>query len=257
MGGGGSTAINKSSVATSIVSSVITKNLTQHYNAVQQEQQIIVSGNFANVSNIQMGQTLQIDVSASTTDDQISNMQDDITAQLQQAADASSSAVFDALGTGSTSENDVQIQNAVSSLVDNETVTNIINQVNQDQILIVSGNHDIVTYITFDQMSDMIDQGVLQLTQQNDTITKLDNALSQTTTSAETNPISEIIDAIGGAIESGLTGVWMPVIVFIIVVAFIILVSMYFKRGTQSTELSSPYLRPANISTIPPGTTIS
>jgi len=243
--GGGSSASSSASQATSIISEVITTNMTNHSSIVHQNQDMRVRGNYNIVADVTMNQGYEININEATSSDQIAGMQIDITAQLQQKASAESVAFLDVLG-GSESEINANIETEIRSLISTENITNIAVQVNQSQGIDISGSYNIVSNISFNQLGTIIDENVRNLTQTNNLIAKMDTILNQSAKAKSTNPLDAIVDAIraigdsvGKVLGIGALGLWAPVLLIIMIIGL----GYLFSGGGNG--VTSPMLAPA------------
>ncbi len=244
MGGGGSKARAKTTISNQIISQVLTKNFLQYSTSISQEQVLYVSGSYNVIQDVVQNQAINIDAQTISGSNIISNMQADMSNQLQQAASAQSQAVMSALNASSKSEVDAAIRNTVKNVMSEETIVKIAVGVNQLQGIYVTGDHNIVKSVSQRQLGDMVQKAVREVTQQSNVLGKIDNAIAQETTATQENPLTVITDwldsvgnTMGKTLGIGELGMWAPILLFIIVVALI-----YVSGRNRSPGL--PYVKP-------------
>lgn len=223
MGGGGS----KSSVSNVIDTNVAVKTLT---NAIMNckgntnvSQILNVSGSGNIISGIKQLNAFKL---SSTCDQQIKDnkdLQQQITNDIIASAEAKGSGILSALGA---SDSDIfnRIHSDISTLLDSNTVNNIVNNVNQLQGIDISGNNNIVKDFTQQMTSELVYSSVQNAINNLSSIQTLSTSTKSESTAITTNPISDVIDSVFNGIQ-GLLKYWV-----ILVIVVLLILSIVFRE---------------------------
>jgi hypothetical protein len=163
-----------------------------------------------------MVQTLRLSSSCAQDDKNVATIQQTVENAIKQQAEAQNVALLGA-ASSSNSVTATQIHNEVKAAITRETIQNIVNNFNAMQEIWLDGNSNIVEDITMEQSMEVLyDQSMAALSQMS-VMQSLKNTAEQVSVAKQTNPISEIISAIGSII-SYMGTVWGIIIIVIVIV---------------------------------------
>jgi hypothetical protein len=219
MGGGSS-----SSVTNVIDTSVAVKTLT---NAIMScrgnsniTQMLNISGDNNTISGVRQLNAFKL---SSTCNQEIKDnkqIQQDIANQLTAAAEAKGSGILSALG-GSKSDVNTKIFSDISTMLESNTVNNIVNNVNQLQGINISGNNNIVKDFTQQMTSELVFSSVQTAINNLDAVQRLNTASNSQSTAVTTNPISDVIDSVFNGL-SGLLKYWVILVIVVVLILAIL-----------------------------------
>lgn len=209
---GGSTSKSTTNAYTQNVVEALSRAIQNCEGNTVINQQVIIKGNYIVVRKLRLVQGMKLSSTCAMSDENMANIQQAVENAIKQNTEAQNVALLGAVSK-SDSESSVSIHNEVKAKINRETIQGIINNFNATQTFYLDGNSNIVEDITMEQsMQVLYDQSFKALSELQ-SVQKLMNASDQTTKATQTNPISEIIGAIGDVIsEFG----WMWVIIVVV-----------------------------------------
>ena len=212
MGSGGSKTVNETdSFTKSVVDSMVT-TIQNCSNGVVGTQRINIIGNNNVVKGVKMVQTLDISISCATSDDTVMAMQQAVESQIRQKAETQNVAGLGAFSK-SESENRIKLHNEVVTNISKETIQNIVNDFKLAQEFYLRGDNNIVEDVTMEQTMKVVFDGCLKAVSKISAVQEIKNSIAQEGKATQTNPISEIIGAIGNIMTSfGSMGVIIAVV---------------------------------------------
>jgi hypothetical protein len=228
---GGASSSTNVSVATSAAVNAMAKSIMNCQSNSVITQTFTVSGDYNVLTNIKQVQYLKLSSSCAQNAQNVSDIQQAVSAALQSAASSQSEALLGVLGSSSSDVNQ-NIHNDVTQNITQETVMNVINQTNAQQAVVISGNHNIIDKFEQSQTQDILFNNCQTVLNQLKSTQAIENAAAGSATAVQKNPISEIVDSVFGGLAS--FG-WMWVI--IIVVGLIVGGYILLKGGPISAIL--------------------
>jgi hypothetical protein len=227
MGGGGS----KSSVSNIFDTRVAVQTLT---NAIMNckgnasiSQILNISGSGNVISGVKQMNAFKL---SSTCDQQIKDnkdLQQQLTNEIIASAEAKGSGILSALG-GSNSNIFNRIKSDISTMLESNTVNNIVNNVNQLQGIDISGNNNIVKDFTQQMTSELVFSAVQSAINNLSSVQTLTAASNSTAVAVTTNPISDVIDSVFDGLQ-GLLKYWV-----ILVIVVLLILSMIFREQIKN-----------------------
>jgi hypothetical protein len=233
-GGGGSSSKSKATLNTSLAINALTQNIMNCSSNAMMAQELLVSGDYNVITGRQL-QTLHLSADCSQSAQNVTDLQQQVSSLLSNAANAQNVAVLGILGK-SNSDVETSITNDVKQSITQQTLADIVNTVNIQQKILISGNSNIVNF-TQEQTSQLVYTAAQNAINNLKSVQAINNALSQKSDSSVSNPISDVIDSVGGIFTAG---GWMIVIVIVVGIVFIgpTLIKTFF--GSEGGQ-PSPY----------------
>ena len=194
-----------------------------------------VKGNISiNSSDLSQGAT--IDLSCALSSNKTSEIANNLSSIISQAAAATGSGIPSVDGTSSISENDVY--NHITNRLVNTSKNDISSVISQQQSFVVDNvTGDInMSNVTMSQQATIIAKAILTTTDVSNIITQIDDRLTQKSTAETKNPISTVVDSVGSAFGNVITSLFGSGFTFIAIAAVIvggIALYMYFSRNTS------------------------
>ena len=217
MGGGGSKSKNKSNIHTSLVIDAVAKNIMNCKSNMKVLQSFRVTGDYNVIQGVKQVQNVKLSAKCAQDAQNIANLQQSVANAVKQAAESQSVSVLGALG-GSDSEVDSTIRNDVKQSITQENITNVINNSNAQQEMVISGNHNIIKDFSQTQTYSIVWDNAQKLVNTMKSVQAIENTSDQSAKATQTNFISDIVDSV----FSGLQGFgWMGVAI-IAVIAYVL-----------------------------------
>ena len=232
--GGGSSSTSKSTIDVSAAVTALTQNIMNCSSNAMMAQELLVSGNYNVVTGRQL-QTLHLSASCSQDVQNVADIQQKITDILKNTAESQNVAVLGVLGKSS-SEVETTIRNDVKQNITQQTIANIVNTVNIQQKVLISGDNNIVNF-SQEQTAQLVYAAAQTAINNLKSVQDMNNAVVQLASAKTTNPISDVIDSLGSIFTAG---GWMLVIVAVVGIIFIgpTLIKTFF--GSEGGQ-PSPY----------------
>jgi len=242
MGAGGSKAKNTTNVKTKSIVEAIAKNIMECKSNVLVKQSFIVSGNYNIIKNSKQVQYVKLSTSCGQNAQNIANIQQSVTNAIKQTAKSQSVSLIGVLGK-SNSEVDANIENEVRQKINQETITNIINNSNATQELIISGDNNIIDNFNQSQTFDIIYDNTQKVVNKLSSVQAIDNSSNQSSEATQANPVSQIIDSVGSVI----TGAYGIIAIVIIAIIFgIVFLFRGFNDDQSDNFIDQPYIYTTN-----------
>ncbi len=234
---GGSSSKTSTDIYTSNIVEAMSKTIQNCSGNTVINQQVIIKGNYNVVKNVRLVQGMKLSTSCALDDKNIAAAQQAVENAIKQQSEAQNVALLGALSSSS-SRDDTKIRNEVRATINRETVQNIVNNFNATQEFYLDGNSNIVEDISMEQSMQVLFDNCLSALSQMSTVQDVMNNAELISKATQTNPVSEIIGAIGNIITS-LGGMWTIVIIVAIVVGGYIIIQGGFL-GTLFGDDDSP-----------------
>lgn len=233
---GGHSSKQSVTQSTTIVASVV-QNVTQNcINVVNSANEIIISGNGNVVEHNSQSGSVQVSASCSSQIQQNSDFAAAVKNGTTQVLNDTGIAGTGWLDCGS-DDSATDINNKISSSVTANTVQTCLNNINSKNILVISGNQNVVAANAQMQTVKLFSTCILGQAQQVSTVNTVTNTANQQSTYTSKNPFAFITDAIEGAFTSV---VMMVAVVFIILVCLAALTLVLVKVGGGRHNKSPP-----------------
>ncbi len=218
--GQGSSSSSSTNIATKAAIDVVVNNIMNCRGNTTGIQSIEVPGNYNSINNVKQVQMITLSGSCSQDAQNMQDLQQSVSAALQNAAASQSVSLLGVLGT-SKSDIDQKISNEVSQKLTSNTILNIVNDTNAQQKLFVSGSNNVITNVTQEQTLNILQNNVQNAMNQLSSVQAIETAAKSTSTATQSNFISDIIDSI----FSGFTGmslIWALVVIAGIIAAILL-----------------------------------
>ena len=204
--GNDSSSTATTTIDTSIAVKALAETIMNCTSNVQAGQSFIISGNGNIVSNSTQVQALSFNAECTQTSQNIADLQSKISAAIAQVASTQTQAVMSAISAGSDSDTNTNIRNDVSQNITQRTIQNIISNVTAQQSLIISGNNNVVSGFTQNQTLSVVTTACQNAINSLKSVVDMKTAVDQDSKNEQKDPIAGIINAVGGIVNSIMTG---------------------------------------------------
>ena len=211
MGAGGSKSSVSTDIYTKNVVEALSKSIQNCKTDVNMTQRVTIIGSFNVVKGVRMVQGFKLNASCAMTDSNVASAQQAVENAIKAQASAQNVALMGAF-TKSESNSDLKIHNEVQAKISRETIQNIVNNFNMTQEFYLRGDSNIVEDITMDQTNEVLFNGCLEAVSQISAVQDIKTKAEQISSATQTNPVSEIIGAIG-SIFTSLGSMWVIIAV--------------------------------------------
>jgi hypothetical protein len=215
MGQGSSSSVTNI-VDTSIASKILTNSIMSCKGNSNVSQILNISGIGNVISGVKQANAFKLSSTCNQDIKDNKQLQQELSNQLASAAEAKGSGITSAIGA---SNSDVynKISTDISSMLENNTIANIVNNVNQLQGIDISGNNNIVKDFNQQMTSELVFSSVQNALNNLSSIQAANNALQSTATAITTNPISDLIDSVFNGLQ-GLMKYWVVLVLGILLI---------------------------------------
>lgn len=194
-----------------------------------------VKGNIS-INSSDLSQGVSIDLSCVLSTNKTSEIANNLSTLIGQAANATGSGIPSGDKTSSISESD--LNNHIRNKLENISRNDINTIITQQQSFIVDHvTGDInMSNVTMSQQATIVAKAILTSTDVSNIITQIQDKVSQTATSETKNPIATIIGSVGTALGNIVTSLFGSGFTFIAIAAVIvggIVLYMYFSKNTN------------------------
>jgi len=224
MGSGGSKTKTNTNIKTKTAIDFMVNNIMNCSSNTTTVQRFVLSGNYNTVNNFKMVQNLKLSSDCAQDASNMSDLQQNVSNAIKQAAESQSVSVLGALGS-SKSEIDLFIENEVSKKITNQTIQNIVNSTNDQQEVIISGNNNIVDNFLMEQTMDLVFKNCQDVLNKLQSVQAVENSAQQTGKSTQTNFVAEIVDSVFDGL-TGMIGLWLLFAIGMAIIGAIIVVKM-------------------------------
>lgn len=209
---GGSSSKSSSEIVSRTSVDAIARSIMNCSSNSSFTQTLDISGSGNTIQGGKQVQAIKLSAQCAQDSQQIADLQQSVSNALKQVSESQSVSLLGALGK-SRSEVNSRIENDVRQSITQEAITNIINNSNAEQTIRISGDNNTVVNFTQEQTLEIVFSNTQKVLNRMTSVQALANAVDQQSTATQTNPISDILDSIGG-ILGGLT---LPIIIAMIV----------------------------------------
>jgi len=198
---GGSHSTNKATAISNFATKILTSNILNCSTNANAVQRTIVSGNYNVLNGISQVFTVKLSAGCFQDASTMLDLQTKITNAISQQAKAQSVTLTGALGK---SDSDVEtlIKSNVQTYVNSKSITNLIQSVNLQQELVVSGNHNIIKNFSQNLTSDLIFKGGQKLINKVINKTAGKNVVKTKSIALQKSFFAGLIKALGSAINN-------------------------------------------------------
>lgn len=216
MGGGGSKSETNITASTKSIVEAMTKNIMNCQSSGFVTQRFVLSGSYNVIKDFKMVQNFKLSKDCVNNAQNLNDIQASVATAIKQAAEAQGDAVFGAFSS-SKAEANTLIENEVRQVITNETITNLIDEVNALQEAIISGNNNIFENFSMEQTTELVMQASQEVLNQLKSVQVIKNNAEQETKSTQTNFLTDIVKAVTDMItDIGLGYVFLLVVVVIV-----------------------------------------
>ncbi len=237
--GQGSSSSNSTSITNKTSVEAMVENIMACRTNTVVAQKFVLSGSYNTINNFKMVQYLKLSADCSQDTKSVADLQQSVANAVQQSAAAQSVSLIGVLG-ASSSEVNTNILSEIRSKITQRTVLDIINSTNAEQVVVISGNNNIVTNFEMSQTAEILAKNCQNVINQLSSVQAVDNAAKSSSTATQTNFISDILSSIFKGLTS-LSLVWMIVIIVgIIVLAIVVIkggpIMAFFGKGDAAKK---------------------
>lgn len=216
-----------------IASSIMTCTMSSTQNQTLQFSNI--KGNIS-INSSDLSQGVSIDLSCVLSTNKTSEIANNLSTLIGQAASATGSGIPSGDSTSSISESD--LNNHIKNKLENISRNDINTIISQQQSFIVDHvTGDInMSNVTMSQQATIVAKAILTSTDVSNIISQIQDKVSQTATSETKNPVATIISSVGTALGNIITSLFGSGFTFIAIAAVIvggIVLYMYFSKNTN------------------------
>lgn len=195
MGGGGSKATTTTDIATKSIVEALARSIMNCSSNTQVNQTFKIQGSYNVVKNVKQVQYLKLSSTCSNEAKNLNDIQQTVSNAIAQTAESQSVSVLGALGS-SRSETNAKILNEVQQKITNETITNIVNEVNALQEITIEGDNNIVDKLDQEQTMSFVMDSCQKVLNTLTSVQEIQNKVKQDSSAKQTNFISDIISTI-------------------------------------------------------------
>lgn len=218
--GGGSTSSTSTTVTSKNIVESLAKTMMNCSSSGAFTQSVTIIGNYNVVKRVRMVQGIMLSSSCASEEKNVSETQNAVINAIKQAASSQSDSILGAL-TKSDSSTNTRIENEVRSVINRESIMNIVNSVNATQQFYLNGNSNIVDDITFDQSMQLVYDSCQSTLTQIKSFQQATTSAESSATSTQTNVISDVVKSVTGFFTNlGMMGT-LIFIVFIVAGVFL------------------------------------
>lgn len=221
MGGGSSTA-NTTNIRTKAIVDAMARSIMNCKGNTQVTQRFVLSGSYNVIDGYKMVQNFKLSTSCANKAENLADIQQSVAGAVKAQAAAQSVTLTGALG-GSSSEVNTTIENEVRQTITNETVTNVINDVNALQESIISGDHNIINNFSMEQTFDLVSEACQDVLNTMKSVQAVTNNSDTKSEATQKDFVAGVIDSVGNIFTSMGT-MWVIVAVVALVVGGYIVV---------------------------------
>jgi hypothetical protein len=219
--GGGSSTLNKTSTSTKNIVESLSKSIQNCSGHTIINNEVKIIGNFNVVRGVRLVQGMKLSNSCAMSETNIAETQQTVANAIKQAAESQGDAIFGGL---SKTKSQVlsEIENETRTVINRESIQNIVNNFNLTQEFFLNGNNNIVEDITMEQSMEVLYDNCLATLNKMKSFQEVTNQVDQKTKTTQTNFISDVVKSITGLL--GTLGGLMTIvfIVVIIVIAYLL-----------------------------------
>lgn len=214
MGARGSKSTVKQTAINKMLTDVMVNNMQNASSIMEVNQNVdIVNEGSGTIEDVKITQATVFDSKIFQSSENVIKLQNELKSAIDGQASASGSGVFSALG-GSDANLIQELRNEVTQKINTQTMQDMSTNINQNQnVRLLNKKDGTIRGIDVSQTQEVFRQAAQDTIAKFDSVTKMDNLASGQADAVTTNPISEIIDSV----FSGLTGIWILVLIGIIV----------------------------------------
>jgi hypothetical protein len=227
---GGSSSKSDTNVKTKMVVESVTKNIMDCSSNSSFVMRTVVSGNYNTLENVKQVFTAKLSANCVQDAKSIAEIQQSVANAIKAAAKAQSVTLTGALGKSS-SEVNVSIDNEVRQAITQENITNIVNRVNLEQELVVSGNYNIIKNFSQDLTVDLVFMNSQKLINTLKSVQLIENDTDTTSEATQKSVVAGVIGAVGGLIDSIFSGMNTSMLIFLV---FIVAMGYIFKDSIMA-----------------------
>jgi len=211
---GGASSKTKSSVTTKTVVDALMQSILRCSSQTTVTQSFIVEGNYNVLNNVRQGQYVKFSSTCAQDSKSMADIQQSVATAVKQAAESQSVSVLGVLGK-SKAEAETNIDNEVRQVINQTSITEIINNTNLDQQLVIKGSNNIFTNVTQEQTMDILLNNTQKVVNELKSVQAIENEADQQSKATQTNFISDIITSIFDGFAS-LGWVWVIIIAVVV-----------------------------------------
>lgn len=191
---------------------------------LSQSVEIVGSGN--NV-NIKQTMVFQLDASCVNKAENISEMQQNVIAAIESAAQSQNVGLLGLLA-NSSAEVNTTITNDVKSVINNTTMTELVSKVQLAQKVMIYGDNNIAE-ITQDMTADILDQACQDVANRLSAVQKIDAKVKANATAKVDNPLDGLFDFLQGM-------GWMYVLIVIAVIIAAVFLAINARKLIRGSD---------------------
>lgn len=196
---GGASSSSRSESITEVASNAAINVVSKCSTGSSNSQGINITGSSdINISGVDMNQVIKIDISCLQDAKTLTDMQSAIQNSLENSSITKSQALLGAMQRDSSNSSTV-IKNIVSQSITSNLISEMANQLNNAQVINISGSSGVkLNGLKFNQVADLVGKNVQNALSQNKIISDAINESKTSSSTEQTNFISDIINSIMG-----------------------------------------------------------
>lgn len=196
--GSGSSSEAKTSVHTKNVVESFSKAIQNCQSGASFTQRINITGNNNYVGQVRLVQGFKLNADCALTDESVAETQQKVASAIKQATDSQTDSITGAFSS-SNSKTASEILNETKTVINKETIANIVSDFNLLQELNVNGNSNIVQDITMEQTLDALAGAVTKVLNKIQSFQDIQTQADQAAKSTQQGIIAETIKSVGTA----------------------------------------------------------
>jgi hypothetical protein len=244
---GGATSKSNTNVKTKLVVEAVSKNIMKCSSNAGMKQRTIISGDYNVIDGFKQVFTVTLSGECKQDAQSEAELQQSVANAIKAAAEATGVTMTGVLGKSS-SEVNVSIDNEVRQTITQENILDIVNKVNLEQELVVSGNRNIIKNFSQLLTADLVYRNSQKLVNQLKSVQTIENDATTQSTATQKSVIAGVIDSVGGVVDGIFDGMNTTVLIFIAALLIGMYLGMDIIKGLLGIEPSPPpgQQQPAN-----------
>jgi len=236
LGGGGTRQTTETDVITNIITNVVAESVQKCTSSTKASQAIIIrDSSYIAVTGNTMKQSFNISANCEQSQEQLNEIRNAVTAQVQQESTQTTQALLGAVSGLTGTQTDQNVRTAIETSLNNNVLTKVIqstvDSINMTQRIVVEGSsHAAIQDNKMLSEGELVRNAAQEAVQQTTLIQSMSGDVDQTVDQVIENDVAGMIDSIGNAISGiidSFAQAWM-LWVFIIV-CLVIGAIMLFK----------------------------
>jgi hypothetical protein len=227
---GGHESKQSASATTNIIASAV-QSVSQSCTSYQNgDNKVVIDGNGNVVGNVTQTMAVVIDSTCAAQVTQDASFQNKISDSVAQALKDQEVALTEWMD-NSKDDSETHVHENITTSVTSATVQKCLNSINDENIVIVTGERNVVGHIIQTETATLLSRCLLGDGQVSDTVNDVTNTINQHSEYTSENPLAFITDAIEAILKSFMM---VAAIIFIVIICFVSIFAIS-RHGQKKT----------------------